>query len=250
MNAQEKGFKERVNIDLPKMDPNSTNSILPGQIISEIAEDQDQIKLGYGSYFNESKQSICASKCGILRKNDDNSDAPTWVENAGGKYTPQVGDSVIGVVQDKMGEFFLVDINTSNTATLSYLDFEGASRRNRPDVQLGDIVYGHVTEAGKEFDAQIKCVNSLGKSDGYGVLKGGYLVGSVPGCVCRRLLQRESVLNELGQFRQFEVVVGVNGYVWVCSESEQSVLVVLQCLEKCKRWSDASVRNWIRETCQ
>jgi exosome complex component RRP40 len=39
---------------------------------------------------------------------------------------------------------FRVDIGTSQLASLSYMAFEGATKRNRPNVNVGDIVYAKV----------------------------------------------------------------------------------------------------------
>ena len=34
-----------------------------------------------------------------------------------------------------------VDIGTSEAASLSYLAFEAATKKNRPNVNIGDVVY-------------------------------------------------------------------------------------------------------------
>lgn len=41
---------------------------------------------------------------------------------------------MIGIVATKSGDVFKVDIGGSEYATLSYLAFEGATKRNRPNV--------------------------------------------------------------------------------------------------------------------
>ena len=52
------------------------------------------------------------------------------------KYIPAKGDSVIGIVNQKVGDIFRVDIGSSEQASLSYLSFEGSTKRNRPDVKV------------------------------------------------------------------------------------------------------------------
>jgi exosome complex RNA-binding protein Rrp4 len=44
---------------------------------------------------------------------------------------------VIGIVTTKSGDVFKVDVGGSEQASLSYLAFEGATKRNRPNVQVG-----------------------------------------------------------------------------------------------------------------
>lgn len=56
------------------------------------------------------------------------------------QYVPVRGDHVIGIVTNKLGDTFRVEIASSETATLSYLAFEGATKRNRPDVKVQRFV--------------------------------------------------------------------------------------------------------------
>lgn len=52
------------------------------------------------------------------------------------QYIPVKGESVIGIVMAKSGDIFKVDVGGSEQASLSYLAFEGATKRNRPNVQV------------------------------------------------------------------------------------------------------------------
>ena len=53
------------------------------------------------------------------------------------QYVPVKGESVVGIVTTKSGDVFKVDVGGSEQASLSYLAFEGATKRNRPNVQVG-----------------------------------------------------------------------------------------------------------------
>ena len=53
------------------------------------------------------------------------------------QYVASKGEHVIGIVTAKAGDIFRTDIGASDTASLSYLAFEGATKRNRPDVKVG-----------------------------------------------------------------------------------------------------------------
>ena len=53
------------------------------------------------------------------------------------QYVPVRGENVIGIVTQKAGDMFKVDMGGSDQASLSYLAFEGATKRNRPDVKVG-----------------------------------------------------------------------------------------------------------------
>lgn len=54
------------------------------------------------------------------------------------QYVPVKGETVIGVVTAKSGDIFKVDVGGSELASLSYLAFEGATKRNRPNVQVSE----------------------------------------------------------------------------------------------------------------
>lgn len=57
------------------------------------------------------------------------------------QYVPVKGDHVIGIVTIKAGDIFKVDVGGSEQASLSYLAFEGATKRNRPNVQVMFLLY-------------------------------------------------------------------------------------------------------------
>lgn len=52
------------------------------------------------------------------------------------QYVAVKGETVIGIVTVKSGDVFKVDFGGSEQASLSYLAFEGATKRNRPNVQV------------------------------------------------------------------------------------------------------------------
>ena len=52
------------------------------------------------------------------------------------QYVASKGDPVIGIVTQKAGDLFRVDIGCSEQASLSYLSFQDATKRNRPDVKV------------------------------------------------------------------------------------------------------------------
>ena len=50
------------------------------------------------------------------------------------------GESVVGVVTQRAGDVFRVDIGVSVLASLSYLAFEGATKKNRPNINVSLIM--------------------------------------------------------------------------------------------------------------
>jgi len=98
-----------------------------------------------------------ASRAGVLRRkktggggNSEQLMTMLWVDGHARRYVPCKGENVLGVVVARAGDFFRVDIGGSEFASLSYLAFEGATKKNRPNVSTGDIVYAKLLAAGRE----------------------------------------------------------------------------------------------------
>ncbi|EEU47488.1 uncharacterized protein NECHADRAFT_35712 [Fusarium vanettenii 77-13-4] len=136
------------------------------------------------------------------------------VENARGRYTPRVGELVIGTVQRSAAEIFYVTLSDYTApALLPQLSFEGATKKTRPQLVPGALVYA--------------------RADGLGPLTGGMLFNVSLG-MARRLMMPKSVqegriavLEELGAAGlQFETATGRNGKFWVDSESTKTVIAV------------------------
>jgi exosome complex component RRP40 len=88
-----------------------------------------------------------------------------------------VDDLVIGTVIDKLGESYKVDLGGAAPAVLSALAFEGATRKNRPLLTVGSVVYARVAVANKDMETELVCTAKQGASsvDGLGELTGGYV---------------------------------------------------------------------------
>jgi exosome complex component RRP40 len=114
-----------------------------------------------------------------------------------------------------------VDIGAPTLAVLPQLSFEGATKRNRPAVKAGDLVYARVVSASRDTDPILSCVDAFGRASGFGALKEG-LPLQVSTALARQLLAQPPapVLQQLGQLVQFELAVGMNGRVWVCAPEE------------------------------
>lgn len=138
-------------------------------------------------------------------------------------------------------DFYYVQLTPHTTnALLPVLAFEMATKKTRPQLASGQLVYARVSLANKHMDAELECVNpATGKADGLGPLKDGMLFTVSLG-FARRLLMPRSVaegrvvvLEELGNMGLgFEIAVGRNGKVWVNSEAVRAVLIVGRALRE------------------
>ncbi|XP_014217428.2 exosome complex component RRP40 [Copidosoma floridanum] len=144
------------------------------------------------------------------------------------RYVPSQGENVVGVVTQKAGDIFKVDIGASETASLSYIAFEGATKRNRPDVQVGDIVYAKLLVASKDMEPELVCVDSFGKKGKLGILNptGMYFTCSLN--LVRKILNKNCpLLRLLSEELKYELAVGMNGRIWIQSKASVENIVAV-----------------------
>lgn len=70
-----------------------------------------------------------------------------------------------------------MDIGGAHQASLDALAFEGATKRNKPNLKVGSLVYARVSLAHKDMEPELECFDAqTRKSEGYGELKGGFMI--------------------------------------------------------------------------
>ena len=234
---------------------------MPGEIILDlnvensdpdtIQDAVDGLVLGPGLRLTEDDRvSVCQP--GRLRHRPPNC---YWVDTVARRYVPARGEYVLGVVLRKTVEFFRVDIGSAEPATLSYLSFENATKRNRPDVQIGDVVYGRLMVAEADVEPELACVDGNGRASGMGVQPrdSGGLLFQCSSQLVRKLLERRSaaggnhVLAQLGKFLPHEVTVGHNGRIWVCGRSPRETVTVANALLACESLTEDEIRDMVKK---
>lgn len=157
------------------------------------------------------------------------------------QYIPTVGDLVIATIQKSATDYFYATLSdyTSNAA-LPQLSFEGASKKTRPQLSPGALVYARVTLANKHMDPELECVSSsTGKSEGLGPLNGGMLF-TISLSMARRLMLSKPaeqgnvvLLDVIGEGGvPFEIAVGRNGKVWVDSKHIKTTLAIGRAIQE------------------
>eukprot|EP01129_Flabellula_baltica_P009535 TRINITY_DN3909_c0_g1_i1.p1 TRINITY_DN3909_c0_g1~~TRINITY_DN3909_c0_g1_i1.p1 ORF type:complete len:173 (-),score=34.20 TRINITY_DN3909_c0_g1_i1:263-781(-) len=146
--------------------------VVPGEIIGLINEGES-ITLGVGLFLQ--RNSVLVTTAGVLRYKEQNQNKTYFVENNQRRYIEHPDDLVIGIITDSMGESWKVDIGANQLATLSAFAFEGATKRNRKNFEVGTLIYAMVSVAGRDMEPELQCMSKRGKSEGFGELVGGYM---------------------------------------------------------------------------
>jgi exosome complex component RRP40 len=159
----------------------------------------------------------------------------------GAKYIPTVGDLVIATIHHSSVDIYYASLSDfASYATLPQLSFEGATKKTRPQLSPGALVYARVTLANKHMDPELECVSSsTGKSDGLGPLNGGMLFTISLGMARRLMLSKPAeqggvvILDELGGTGvSFEIAVGRNGKLWVDSKTVKTTLAIGKAIQE------------------
>lgn len=200
-------------------------------------------------------QQLRASLAGVRKANEKRFS----VQSCSKRYSARESDRVIGVVSGAVLVLLLVgsrqptrwyvttqpraacfsdeyklDIKGPCHATLPALAFEAATKRNRPKLDVGDIVLCCITRAIPTMEPEASCVDIHGKADGMGPLNGGYCFDTTTSH-CQKLWGKPHELEYVDRSQAGEVAIGLNGRVWVNSDSPGHTAAIVKLLKACER---------------
>jgi exosome complex component RRP40 len=157
------------------------------------------------------------------------------------------------------GDLYRVDIGASAHASLSNLAFEGASKRNKPQFQAGQVLYCRISELfNGHLDPELSCI--LGPHDSgiarkewmtnegaYGELKGGTVTRISTGLARQLLLPNSLVLAELSKHKiAFEVAIGVNGFLWIHSQKPDYTILIQNAITNSEVLTPEQIRSMVK----
>ncbi|XP_066591861.1 exosome complex component RRP40 [Prorops nasuta] len=202
---------------------NINTVVMPGDIV-DIINVNKSTKIILGPGLRRDSDIVYTCKAGVLKKREP---SIFYVDSYQKRYVPVRGENVIGIVTQKGGDIFKVDIGTSEQASLPFLAFEGATKKNRPDIEVGDIVFTKLSLASKDMEPELVCVDSHGKEKNLGPLSSDGMLFNCSINLVRKILNPDfPLLNELSKSYQFELACGMNGKVWIKARSVKHVIAV------------------------
>ena len=137
------------------------------------------------------------------------------------------------------------------SATLPALAFEGATKRTKPTLRPGALVYARVVSCDRHAEPELSCVDpTTGKADGLGELRvsdrdvGYATIVRVHPSFAVALLRPSSSSDEGGEeekgghtllpvastFFPFEAAIGLNGIVWIRADKPQHLIALQRLL--------------------
>lgn len=214
--------------------------VLPGDYCEDISAIGEKSRVILGPGLRKEVDHIYITKAGVLKKRKPGT---FWIDSYQKRYVPSRGENVIGVVIQKAGDIFRVDVGGSCIAALSYLSFEGATKKNRPEVQVGDVVYAKMLVASKDMEPELVCVDSHGKKGRLGVLSDGFVFKCSLNLVRKILNPSCPLLESLKNEWPFEMAAGMNGRIWIKANSMRETIAVGNAILGAEFLSDQEIKK-------
>lgn len=199
-----------------------TQTIIPGDSLLSLAESRDSITIGPGIYKSPHTQLIIPLEAGRLREvvlNKKTEEKLIYIDSNSKRYIPQTNDYVIGIVVGAYSDAFKVSLQEfSMPVQLSMMAFPNATKKNRPNLKVGQAVYARVSESVPEVATEIECIDpETGKDGGFGPLAESGFLFDVNMNFARELLFNKSCvfLEKLASRVAFEIAIGINGKIWI-----------------------------------
>lgn len=214
--------------------------VLPGDYSDEITAIGEKGKVILGPGLRKELDKVYMTKAGVLRKRNPNT---YWVDSHQKRYVPSRGENVIGIVVQKAGDIFRVDVGGSCSASLSYLSFEGATKKNRPDVAIGDVVYAKMLVASKDMEPELICVDSHGKKGRLGVLSDGFVFKCSLNLIRKILNPNCPLIESIKNEWPFEIAAGMNGRIWIKAKTMRETIAVGNAILGSEYLSDDEIKS-------
>jgi len=216
-------------------------------------------KLLHYNVFGFFRGNLISKKSAILNldksnKKPINDSSEEIIKSIGKYYPPKVEDFVIGTITQKNPEFYKVDIGTYIHAVLNTKEFEGASKKTKPNLNLGDSVFARVLKVNK-YDAPIlSCIsqydvkNWASGESFFGHLKKGNIFKFPMEHAWNFINSDNYLLKRLNDIINFEIVIGQNGKMWINSDSNSNILDIYNLLIKSINKENSEIEKMVHET--
>lgn len=136
-----------------------------------------------------------------------------------GEYMPEVGDMVIGTVEEVQHSGWTVNINSPYEAFLSLAGVRGFIDSAKTDLSkiygIGDVIYAEVSEVTPMKDIRISMKSPKARK-----FESGRIVKVSPVKVPRVIGKQGSMINTIKDKTGCMISVGQNGVIWLQGEKE------------------------------
>lgn len=219
--------------------------VLPGQLVAE-GEDVE-IRSQYTIYKVNSKYYSA-----VIGLTDVQNERKISIIALEGFYFPKIDDIVIGMISDIGLTSWTVDIRSPYVAILHASDalskpFNPLKNNLRRYYDIGDMVLAKISYFDRTRDPVLTV-----KGKGLGKITKGKIIEIIPSRVPRVIGKKGSMINMLKEETNCQIIVGLNGRIWIIGPSSSHEEIATLAIKKIERETHTSgltdrVRNFIRE---
>lgn len=207
--------KQKIVLDSHKI-------FLPGELVDE----RKGRKLGRGVYSEGEK--VFAKVLGISRMNE----VEISVIPLSGKYIPEFGDRIIGVVSEVEISGWRIDINSPYEAFLPASEaIDSFLNMNRIDMSKyfdrGDIIFCKISRVTRNKVTQASMRDMMAKK-----LFGGIIIKVTPSKVPRIIGKAGSMIQTIKTLTKCDIYTGQNGVVWIRGENKAKAIEAIMMIER------------------
>jgi exosome complex component RRP40 len=229
-------------------------SVVPGEDVTAIVTRKSkQIRIGSG--LRRSGERVYAVRLGRLQYA-----APStfWVDSSSMKrYVPRTEDVVVGIVEDRGATQYRVGISGTLPGSLPILAFQGATKRSKPTLKIGEAVFCRIVSAEVDMEPELSCMSVGGGSRKgwetgeatFGSLCGGVLL-NCPIAHAAQLRERDNHPAFSALAREgipFESCVGSNGVIWLKAKTPKLTVCVANVVANALVLRDEEVVPMVKE---
>lgn len=128
-----------------------------------------------------------------------------------------------------------------NKKKINKLQFPGATKKNRPDVNVGDLVFAKILIANRDLEPELICVDAHGKKGKLGVLTDGFAFNCSINLVRKILNEKCPLIKALSKEVPFEMAAGMNGKIWIKAKTVKETIAVGNAILSVEHISDSEI---------
>jgi exosome complex component RRP4 len=197
-----------------------TKIILPGEVVEELKGR----KTGIGVYI-EGEQ-VKSEVLGIPRSGM----YEVSVIPLAGKYIPQFGDRVVGVVQEVEFSGWMIDINSPYVGFLPVSEGVEEYVDARADLTKffakGDVIMCRISRVTKSKSVQCSMRDMMARK-----LYSGTVIKVTPSKIPRIIGKNGSMVSLIKEKTKTEIYTGQNGYIWIRGENKALAIEAILTIE-------------------
>jgi len=187
--------------------------VLPGSVVGDAKS-----KLPGKGVFKEGDK-LFSSRLGILSEKGKYVN----VVPLSGVYDPNIGDNVIGVIQEAFKNAWIVDINAPYPAFLNIenVPWKIEYGETTKYLKVGDVIIATIAaiDEARNIDVSMNC-KPCRKIDE------GIIIEIQPSKVPRVIGKKSSMLSTLKKYTNCWIFVGQNGRIWIKGKDEKVNLLI------------------------